>query len=824
MQEVVLRVVRQMWGEALVTFLKVAVIDMRWNREALRRYLLLVTSIDIAVMMMASQVSAVNAQNGISAGRETYSSKTTLSYSYRFGKDHPFFPTNIQTNNGEFINPKDFPTAQYCGHCHQEAHEQWRQSAHSNSNRAPWYLKNVGLLNTEKGIEFSRHCEGCHDPIAVVAGALTKGAPSKRPYDQDGVTCMVCHSIQQVDTRGTGSFMIGVPAVLLDEQGAPVTRAVTDAEILAHLDRHSAAVMKDFYRTSEFCAACHKAALPKELNDYKWQRAISLYDEWQNSSFAKQSPLPFYKKDSVSTCQTCHMPREKLVGSDYGAKEDTIASHRWLGANTMVPKYYGFDDQMTKVVAFLQKSAFNVDIFAIELGPQAAHEIQPDLKGGSTGSFLGENFVAPLGLTRFALNSGERLTISVVIQNKGIAHSHVPEQRDMYESWVDFTVKDAAGRILTESGAIEPDGTLDPAAHSFTNRLVNKKITLNGLHEVWNNRVVAYNNTIQSGRSQLVRYSFTMPQTSADRVTVTATVKYRRFDQHFIDFGMSKGYEQPVVDMASATRTFMLGVNEPTPPATSDNKEWMRWNNYGIALLDEQQYAASAEVFHHVAFLRPDYADAYTNIAIARLQSEQYDAALPSLTKSLTLEPGNARALYYRGLVERHKDDVDGAIADLQKVALEFPGSRDAHRELGYCYYQKQEFDLARAEYERLQGIDPDDLSAHYNLSILYRRFGLNDKASEQANYFADQKDDPTAGTYALEYVRQHPEVAQESTLWHVHDLDGRRDQPAISPVKIVDKIKNQEPDVTSLPIAPAKMHSTPFPVLRAVSDHSKAQ
>jgi Tfp pilus assembly protein PilF len=352
--------------------------------------------------------------------------------------------------------------------------------------------------------------------------------------------------------------------------------------------------------------------------------------------------------------------------------------------------------------------------------------------------------IAPLGLTRFDLKPGARVTVSVVIQNKGIAHSHVPEQRDMYESWVDFTVKDAAGKTLAESGALEPDGTLDPTAHSFTNRLVNKKIALNGLHEVWNNRVVAYNNTIQSGRSQLVRYRFTMPQASADSITVTATVKYRRFDQHFIDFGMSKGYKQPVVDMASASRTFMLGVNEPMPPAASENKEWMRWNNYGVALLDEQQYAVSAEVFRHVAELRPDYAGAYTNVAIAQLQAKQYDEALSWITKSLALAPDNARALYYRALVERHKDDVDGAISDLQKVASEFPRSRDVHRELGYCYYQKEEFDLARDEYEKLQGIDPDDLSAHYNLSILYRRFGLNDKAIQQASYFADQKDDPS--------------------------------------------------------------------------------
>lgn len=143
-------------------------------------------------------------------------------------------------------------------------------------------------------------------------------------------------------------------------------------------------------------------------------------------------------------------------------------------------------------------------------------------QGCTTGALLNENLIAPLGLTRFDLNPGALLTVSVVVQNKGIAHSHVPEQRDMYKSWIDFTVKDAAGRTLAESGALGPDGTLDPGAHSFTNRLVNKNTSLVGLLEVWNNRVVAYNNTIQSGRSQLVRYSFTMPPASTGSVTVTA--------------------------------------------------------------------------------------------------------------------------------------------------------------------------------------------------------------------------------------------------------------------------------------------------------------
>jgi tetratricopeptide (TPR) repeat protein len=688
------------------------------------------------------------------AARHEYSEQTAAKYDFHYGRENPFLPSNAQTDNGEFLNPKSFPTAQYCGHCHQATHQQWRESAHSNANRAPWYLKNVALLNNEKGIEFSRHCEGCHDPIALVSGALTKGAPSKRPYDQDGVTCTVCHAIQKVDTRGTGSYTIGVPAVLVDANGAPITRPVSDAEILTHLDRHSAAVMKPFYRTSEYCSACHKAALPQTLNGYKWQRAISLYDEWQNSSFAKESPLPFYKKDVVSTCETCHMQREPLVGKDYGAKNGQLASHRWLGANTIVPQYYNFDEQDARVIKFLQTGVFNLDIFGIE--KQDSH------------------LVAPLGLKSFAIAPSENVTVSVVIQNKGIAHSHVPEQRDMYESWVRFTVTDATGKILRESGDLKPSGELDPEAHSFTNRLINIKGELNSRHEVWNNRVVAYNNTIQSGRSQLVRYTFAMPASGA--VKVTASVQYRRFDQHFIDFGMGKQhYPQQTVEMISASRTLAVGDNKadaPAPPDPAINPEWMRWNNYGIALLDAQQYAASVAAFEHVASMRPDYADGFTNIAIAMIAWEKYPEARPNLLKSLALAHDNARALYYLALIERNAGNVDLAIEDLQKVAQQFPRSRDAHRELGFSFYQQHKYAEARAEYEAVQSIDPDDLAAHYNLSILYRRLGMKKEASEQAKMFADQKDDPTASVYALEYLRAHTEVASESVVWHAHDLD----------------------------------------------------
>ena len=741
---------------------------MRLGLSTLHRRLLLVGLLGGSCAAMAAWLlepaAVAHADVNQVAARKAYSDGVAAKYDAHWDAKSPFLPSNAATDTGEFLDPSTIPTAAYCAHCHQAAHAQWRQSAHANSFRAPWYQTNVKLLMNTKGVEFARHCEGCHNPIALLSGSMTKGVEQKRKTDDDGVTCAVCHSMRKADTRvtqrGTGSYVMGQPAVMVDEAGQPIVGKVPDAEILAHLDRHSKAVMQDYYRTPEFCSACHKAALPAQLNDYKWQRAIFLSDEWQLSSFAKRSPLPFYVKDSVSTCQTCHMTREKLAitgpeSRDAGAKDGTLVSHRWLGANTLLPTYYKYDDQLAKTIAFLKADVFNVDVFAI----QKRGEAKP---------------YGPLGQAKFKIAAGDDLTVTVVVQNKGAAHSHVPEQRDMYESWLEFQVIDAKGNVIEHSGFLKPDGALDEHAHSFTNRLINAKGTLNAHHEVWNNRVVAYNNTVQSGRSQVVRYEFTVPSDAVGPLKVTAQINYRRFNQTFIDWAMNtRHYPEPVVAMAGRTRTIDLGENGPTPPDAKDNKEWMRWNNYGVGLLDAQQYAESADAFEHVAKLRGEYADAQTNIALANFQWERYDQAREALARALKLAPGNSRALYYLALVERNQGDLDAATVDLRQVLTKFPLSRDAHRELGFSYYQQHKYQEARAEYEAVQGIDPDDLSAHYNLAILYRRLAMKAEAAKEAAAFADQKDDPTAATYALSYLRGHDEVAEESVPWHVHTKNG---------------------------------------------------
>lgn len=678
------------------------------------------------------------------------SAKPVSGYDYRFGKSSPYLPSQAQSESDSFIEPGAFPTAQYCGRCHRDTQEQWRQSAHSNSFREPFYTKNVNLLIDTKGIEFTRHCEGCHNPIALFSGALTKGSPIDRRFDQDGITCTTCHSIQKIqNTSGTGSYVMGIPAVMVDENGKRIPGQVPFYQIFDHPERHVKAVMQDFYRTPEFCAACHKAAVPKLLNDYKWQRAFSVYDEWQQSSWSKQNPLPFYKKEKVQTCQDCHMPSVDAK-KDYGSVAGHISSHRWLAANTAIPKYFGFDAQLEQTVKFLENDLLSIDAFALE-----------NQKGDQ---------VAPLDPTKASLSPGEKATLSLVIQNKGIGHSLVPEQRDFYESWVEFRVTDADGNVLANSGYLQPDGMLDPAAHSYTNRLIGKDGTLLDRHQVWMTKIKAYDNTILPGRSDVVRYEFEVPSSTKGPLTITAKVNYRRFRQGFLDYVLGEKKDYPIAQLA--VRTFTLGLEKPqqqqfTPPAP----DWMRWNNYGIALLDQQQYAQAISAFERVAALRPDYADAQTNIALTNYMYEKYEPAMQAIERALKIAPGDPRATFYKASILRVQGKLDEAAQLFEQVATQFPRLRDAHRELAYIYYEKQDYERSRREYEALQQVDPDDLAGHYGLMRVYRKLGMKEKAEQQAALFYDRKDDPTVGPLGLGFLAKHADLSAESVPWHKHTL-----------------------------------------------------
>jgi len=706
------------------------------------------------------------AEQRLEADREAHNAVVTPSYNFHYGKETPFTPGNVQVQGEGFLQPGAYPTADYCGTCHQEAYSQWRHALHSNAFRTPFYRTSVNLLIRDKtrGIAFARHCDSCHNPIGVLGGALTEDSKVDRArFDSDGLTCTTCHSVVSLDsTNGNASIKMGVPSVIVDEKGERIPGMVPFDMILKHPERHSKAVMHDFLHTPEFCAACHKANLPNPLNDYKFLRAFTAYDEWQQSKFSQRNPLTFYTAD-FTTCQGCHMKRNANALPDYGAKNGTFASHRWLAGNTAVPFYYGFDEQLKKTIEFLRAGNYlNVDIFALKRANS-------------------DDLIAPLGKASYSLAPNDAVEAYVVIQNKNIGHSLIPEVRDLYEAWVEFTVKDDDGKEIYHSGFLKPDGMLDPRAHSFTNRPVTDEGEFVDNHKVWTIHSVAYDNTVPAGRSVLVRYQFRLPANATGAVTVTAKVNYRHLRQSYLNNIFGKDHPAyPVVEIASRSRVLKIGDNAPEADDPADNPEWMRWNNLGIALLDQFQYADAVRAFTETVRLRPTYADAYVNIGLTEIAWEKYESARLAIRRALVLDPKSARAHYYDGLLQRRAGNTEQEIADFRTVVDMFPQSRDARRELGITYYQQNDNPAALEQFEALQKIDPDDLTAHYNLSILYRRMGMPKQAAEQQAKFVDKKVDPGAPTYSLNFLRAHQEISTESIPWHMHsDLESDAGAPS---------------------------------------------
>lgn len=698
----------------------------------------------------------VTANSGAENNESTYAAEIAKTYDFKFGPN-PFSPGNATTTTGTFLPGEMFVSAKRCGVCHTDAHAQWRQSAHGNAFREPFYQKNVKDLQTQKGIEFTRHCESCHNPAALFSGALTKNSHVKRPFDDDGVSCIACHSIQAATGRGIGGYVMGEPALLVKEDGTRLLAGVSDQQILDDIPSHRRAMMRPLLKTPEFCGACHKSQVPRELNDYKFLRAFMVADELQQSSFSKESPHPFYVRDK-ETCNSCHMKREPAPLFDVSAKKGTLVSHRWATANTAIPTYYKWPDQLSAVNKFLENDALGIDIFAIRRqSPGAAEE-----------------FIAPVNRSNFKITGGDRLTAEVVITNKNIGHSFPPELRDFYEAYVEFIVSNDAGKALYRSGFIKPDGYLDEAAHNYKTYLVKADGTYNDKHHIWRTRAFAQNNQINSGRSDVARYQFQVPENVSGTLRLTARARYRRFTRVFSDYVLGKSVDYPIVTMASTEYVLQIGDNQAQAPNPNDKAppDWRRWNNYGIAMLDQRQYSLAIDAFTHAAELDEKYRSmAQVNRALANIELEQYDEAAKILEAVVKADPTNMRALFQQARIFMKRGQLDQAESNIRQVLNAFPRDRISLQQLGELCKIKRDYEGALECFGKILTIDPEDLGAHYNLMLIFRKLGRIEDAKREARIFADLKDDPGALSLANQFLRKHSEMSNESVYWHVHEL-----------------------------------------------------
>ncbi len=303
-------------------------------------------------------------------------------------------------------------------------------------------------------------------------------------------------------------------------------------------------------------------------------------------------------------------------------------------------------------------------------------------------------------------------------------------------------------------------------------------------------KVRVFDNTIPSGQSDLVRFRLRVPPGTPGPVTLTAKVNYRRFRRGFTNFILGRSVDYPIVTMASRSVSLPLGRTEGIWPVP-DRDQMLRWNNYGIALLRQQQYWQASDAFRKVVEIAPDYADGYINLAIAAYSRlvdtrvdpdgtgnmsianssyDKYEPAIRYLDQALKKDPAGMRAVFYKGLIYRLQNRLNEAIATLEPVVRAYPRFRQARQELGYALYLQKKYQPAREQFEALQSINPDDLSAHYYLSLIYQQLGMKKEATQEGALYSEHRDDLGANLLALDFRYRNPNVAHENEPYHVHE------------------------------------------------------
>ncbi|MFN0140523.1 MAG: multiheme c-type cytochrome [Pyrinomonadaceae bacterium] len=697
---------------------------------------------------------------------ETYADRPD-NYELPFG-DNPFAPSNAQVVTRQFISQNDFISAARCAECHQDTHREWSESAHRNAFREPFYQANVDHLIRDRDIAVTRHCESCHNPVALFSGALSKNATMKRPFDEEGVTCSVCHSIESVTTEGIGSYSINTPAIMVRANGERFKDA-SNQDILNDLESHRRAVMRPLLQTPEFCAACHKAAVVPELNGRKWFRTFSAYDEWQQSAFSNQTTQSLNKRQYQS-CQSCHMPDQKDVG---------YKSHRWAGGNTAIPAHYGWKDQLKATEDLLKSGIVGVDIIAVRNNSLATQQITAPMLGDARDNSMqsaGNNSILPA--------PNETISVDVVASNKGVGHSFPAELRDMFEAWLEFRAVDANGKTVYHSGAISDDGSLEWKAHAYRNVPIDSHGQPIIKHDIWNTRVGAIDRFIPAGRADLGRFTFVISPDVKSPLKLTAKVNYRRFNKRFIDWVNNSHpvSQSPVVEMSVDNKMLYFTSPQGRMMAASDytadqrEKLRLRWRTYAVALFDQQQYESTVmaidEALKYAVQKSPETAALWTDLALAYMKMERagtsqliLDKANDAIAKAKAIAPNEGRVRFYDALLNIKQFRYSEALATLERLSREFPRDRQVKSQLAALYLLHRRDADAMWAYKSLLEIDVDDTEAHFKLGGLYWRFGLFDLAKIEQSKYLPRHTDTVGETLKRDFLRSRPEL-YETWAW----------------------------------------------------------
>ncbi len=321
---------------------------------------------------------------------------------------------------------------------------QWRSSMMAFAARDPLYLAVVSeeLAAAPDPEPVEALCIRCHGPAgSEEAGAanahlgldelLTGTAPAAN-LGRDGVTCSLCHQIQDLSLGDVESFSGGFSVGYDREMYGPHESPRTDPmEFFVEYTPTFA----DHVGKSELCATCHTVITPivedgEHVGDFVEQGP---YLEWLNSSF---SP--------ATTCASCHLPTVDSAG-------DALVSAIATYPETIGPR------EPFGVHSFEGANAYMLTILSQNIEWTGSDVLPSELEAAAERSRLHLATAADLTIAVPAVEAGVT-KVTVTVENR-TAHK-LPTGYPGRRLWLHAVATDAGGATVFESGSWDGAGAI----------------------------------------------------------------------------------------------------------------------------------------------------------------------------------------------------------------------------------------------------------------------------------------------------------------------------------------------------------------------------
>lgn len=199
-----------------------------------------------------------------------------------------------------------------CASCHVDIARQHEQAMMSQAYTHHWdeieYFQ-LAVPHAEKDpkvAEVKAGCNGCHAPLALLAGDIPPQPPAAGTRANESVSCDLCHTVVGFKGEVPYNFNWIVAPGKVKQGPRP-----------GLMSPHHETRENPFLRSAEFCGTCHNEKSPYGT----WVKATHL--EWQEGPHARAGIV----------CQSCHMPPAPGRSAKMGEVLPDVRQHLFHGAH-----------------------------------------------------------------------------------------------------------------------------------------------------------------------------------------------------------------------------------------------------------------------------------------------------------------------------------------------------------------------------------------------------------------------------------------------------------------------------------------------------------